>query len=307
MFVSLALLLATAPMQDPPSQNPPVPGSTTVLGDVVVTGRRAEETARSFIADVAAPTRNRGLARWNTPLCVGVAGLQPAIAQPIVDRISDVAYSLGVEVGAPGCNANALIVATEDGAGMARGLVDAKPRTFKPGSLQMSQSDKELEAFQAASRPIRWWQISTPTNSETGERAIRLAGDVDNAGNPVAPRISSFGSRLTTSIRDDMSRVIIIADIDDISGLTVQQLSDYFAMVTLAQIASDAETADYDTILNLFAEPGTVSGLTEWDFAYLGGLYSASQARRNATQQTGAVASAIGSARREQVRETPEE
>lgn len=303
MFAPLAMLfMATAPMQDPPEQDP-----ATVLGDVVVTGRRAEETARLFIDDVAAPTRNRGLARWNTPLCVGVAGLQPAIAQPIVDRISDIAYSLGVEVGAPGCTANTLIVATEDGAGMARGLVDAKPRTFKPGSLQMNQSDSELEAFQAASRPVRWWQISTPTNSETGERAIRLAGDVDNAGNPVAPRLSSFGSRLTTSIRDDMTRVIIIADIDDISGLSVRQISDYFAMVTLAQIASDAETANYDTILNLFDEPGTLTGLTEWDFAYLGGLYSASQSRRNASQQTGAVASAIGSARRGQVSETPQE
>ena len=104
-----------------------------------------------------------------------------------------------------------------------------------------------------------------------------------------------------------MSRVIVIADIDDIAGLSVQQLSDYFAMVTLAQIASDAETAGYDTVLNLFDERTTVTGLTEWDFAYLGGLYTASQARRNATQQAGAVASAIGTARRDQVRDEPED
>ena len=296
MFASLAaVLLATAPMQEPNPQTP-----ATSLSDVVIEGRRATEVARSFIADVAAPTQNRGLARWNTPLCVGVANLRQPTAQAIIDRISDIADSLGVRIGAPGCSPNALIIATDDGASLARALVDSRRRAFDAGSRQMTQSDRELEAFQADARPVRWWQISTPTNSETGERAIRLAGDVDASGNPVAPQVNSFASRLSTSIRDDMTRVIIIADIDDIAGLSIQQLSDYFAMLTLVQIAADADTSDYDTVLNLFTDRDAVDGLTAWDMAYMQGLYSSSQRRLNPNQQVGTVAAAIARERREQ-------
>lgn len=295
MLASLAaLLLATAPQEQAPSSQ---------LDDVVVAGRRAEALAREFVAGVAAPTNRRGLARWNTPLCVGVANLRADAAQAIVDRISDVADSLGVQIGAPGCRANALIVATDDGAALARGMVESYRRTFDAGSTQMNQSDRDLELFQSQQRPVRWWQVSTPTNSDTGERAVRLAGDVDDMGNPAAPIVSSLGSRLNSNIRDDMSRVIIIADIDDITGLSTTQLADYFAMVTLAQIGADAETGQFDTVLNLFDERETVTGLTEWDLTYLEGLYTASQRRINGSAQAGAVASAAARRHRERARE----
>lgn len=295
MLASLAaLLLATAPQEQAQSSQ---------LDDVVVAGRRADALAREFISDVAAPAGRRGLARWNTPLCVGVANLRAEAAQAIVDRISDVADSLDVEIGAPGCRANALIVATDDGAALARSMVESRRRTFDSGSTQMNQSDRDLELFQGQQRPVRWWQVSTPTNSDTGERAIRLPGDVDEMGNPEAPVVTSFGSRLNSSIRDDMTRVIIIADIDDIAGLSTAQLADYFAMVTLAQIGADAETGQFDTVLNLFAERETITGLTEWDLTYLEGLYSASQRRINGEAQAGAVASAAARRHRERARQ----
>lgn len=293
MLAALAALALVAAPQETPSR----------LDDVVVSGRRAEALARDFIADVAAPTNRRGLARWNTPLCVGVVNLRRDTAQAIVDRISDVAAHLDVRIGQPGCTANALIIVTEDGAALARDLVQARRRAFDAGSTQMNQSDRDLELFQAQQRPVRWWQISTPTNADTGERAIRLAGDVDAAGNPKAPEVHSFGSRLTSSIRDDMSRVIVIADIDDIAGLSSVQLADYFAMVTLAQIAADADTTNYDTVLNLFDDRGGVTGLTAWDFTYLEGLYSAAQNRINASQQAAAVASAAARRHRERAEE----
>lgn len=295
MLASLAaLLLATAPQEQAQSSQ---------LEDVVVAGRRAEALAREFVAGVAAPTNRRGLARWNTPLCVGVANLRADAAQAIVDRISDVADSVGVEIGAPGCRANALIVATNDGAALARGMVENYRRTFDAGSTQMNQSNRDLELFQSQDRPVRWWQVSTPTNSDTGQRAIRLAGDLGDSGGPAAPSVSTFGSRLNSNIRDDMSRVIIIADIDDIAGLSTTQLADYFAMITLAQIGADAETRQFDTVLNLFDERETVTGLTEWDFTYLEGLYTASQRRINGSAQADAVASAAARRHRDRARE----
>jgi hypothetical protein len=291
MFMGLlaGLLMATSPQQDPP----PDPNSAR-LDDVVVEGRRLEQLAREFISDVAAPTRQRGLARWNTRLCVGVAGLRRDLAQNIIDRISDVAGELGVAVGDPGCKPNALIVAAEDGSSFATAMVSARRRAFDVGSLQITQNDRALENFMSADRPVRWWQVSVPTDSTTGRRAIRLAGD------DAPPVISVFAaSRVVSQIRDDMSKVVVIMDMDDITGLTSAQLSDYLAMVVLAQIDADADSSSYNTVLNLFDDPAGVEGLTEWDRAYLRGLYEAEQNRINTGSQARNVADAVVRARRE--------
>lgn len=300
MLVSvLALALGLSSPQTPPAPPPQHP-EVTRLEDVVVDARQLEEMARDFIEDVAAPNRRRGLARWNTPLCIGVANLRRDAAQAIIDRISDVAADLGVDIGAPGCTANTLIVATDDGAGMARALVERRRRAFRNGSLQMTQTKSALEAFQSDDRPVRWWQISTPVDSESGQRAIRLPGDTDGGDRPSAPVLYVFGaSRIVSQMRDDMSKVIIIVEVDDVEGLTTNQLADYMAMVTLAQIDDDAESARYDTVLNLFDAPDMVAGLTDWDMAYLRGLYSAEQNRINPNAQAGNVADAVIRARRE--------
>src|SRR6476661_3151834 len=137
--LGLALALS-APQTAPPPQDP----APTTLEDVVVERRALEDMARDFMEDVAAPNRRRGLARWNTPLCVGVASLQKDVAQAIIDRVSDVAGELGVRIGEPGCDANALIVASDDGAGMARALVQRRPRAFDVGSTQMMQRPSAL-------------------------------------------------------------------------------------------------------------------------------------------------------------------
>ncbi|HYC69145.1 hypothetical protein [Brevundimonas sp.] len=292
----LSLALVSQPMQEArPQEAEPV----TRLEDVVVDARALETMARDFIDDVAAPTRRRGLARWNRPLCVGVANLHRDVAQAVVDRISDVADALGVQTEAPGCEANVLIIAADDGAALARLMVERSPRRFDVGSLQMTQGDQALEEFQAAERPVRWWQISMPVN-ELGERAIRLAGDTNpRGGGPTAPKFHvSFASRIRSDIRDDLFRTIIIADIDDISGLSVQQVADYLAMVTLAQIDNDADSAGYDTVMNLFEAPDAVSGLTEWDMAYLRGLYTAEQNRLNPDSQAGVIARLLARDRR---------
>ncbi len=61
-------------------------------------------------------------------------------------------------------------------------------------------------------------------------------------------------------------------------------------MVAMAQIDPEAETAAYDTVLNLFDAPGEVSGLTDWDRSYLAALYDAELNRRSPNQQGGEVA-----------------
>jgi hypothetical protein len=278
-------------------QVPPAPPQTqeapaTQLDEVVVTGRQLDQMIEQFVGQVAEPNNHRGMARWNRRLCVGVANLRPEAAQYIVDRVSTVAEDLGLTTGDPGCRPNLLIVATEDGEAASRTMVREREKDFREGGAGMDRGRAALIDFQETDRPIRWWQVSLPVDSESGTRAVRLPGDCeqpacampDGAAMGYAPvTYMNSASRLRTDIVDDIFRTVVIVDIDDVSDLSILQLADYIAMVSLAQINPDADTSAYGTILNVFADPSAVPTLTSWDLAYLQGLYGAEQSDRNRT------------------------
>ena len=67
--------------------------------------------------------------------------------------------------------------------------------------------------------------------------------------------------------------MIIIVDATKLTGTTWQQLADYLAVVSLAQINPKTNPAAFDSILNLFSNPAAYSGLTDWDRSYFEALY----------------------------------
>lgn len=303
VFLALTLALAAggASAQDPSRQLPVAPPSAQ-LGDVVVEGRRLEALVREFVNEVSQPANNRGLARWNRPICVGAVNLRSEVGQYVIDRISDVARELDVEAGEPGCRPNILIVAAADGAALASALVEDRPRNFDLRHNGTDAGTAAFRAFRTGNQPVRWWQISLPIDSDTGGRAVRLPGDA------APPLIRVFAaSRLRTQIRDDMVRSIIIVDVDRLGGATLVQLADYLALVALAQVDGEAETEGYPTILNLFADPASApAGLTDWDRSYLTALYEHDQLRINRNSQVRAVAEAVTGDRRAAAETAPD-
>jgi len=293
LVLACALAAGTASAQEPAGPPPAQPSAQ--LEDVVVEGRQLEAMVRSFVTDVSQPANNRGLARWNRPICVGAVNLRMDIARYVVDRISDVARELEIGAGEPGCRPNVLIVAAVDGAGLASALVEDRPRNFDLRHNGTDAGTRALRNFRTGDQPVRWWQISMPIDSETGQRAVRLPGDDQ------PPRIYVFAaSRLRTQIRDDMVRSIIIVDVERLGGASLVQLADYLTLVALAQVDAEADTAPYPTILNLFADPASApAGLTEWDRSYLTALYEHDQLRINRNSQVRAVAEAVARDRRE--------
>lgn len=263
----------TAPPAAPPRPQEPAQSATT-LEDVVVEQRRLEEFVKDFVGEVAAPAPSRGLARWQGGICVGVVNLRNVAGQYIADRISQVGMDLGLTPGDPGCKPNIVVAFTTDGAALASGLVGQNRRAFRMGG-SVNRDIVALRAFESSDAPVRWWHVSIPVDSETGERAVRLPGDIDpSTGQPSAPTTSVFAaSRLNTQIRDDMNKVMIIVDVDGMASTNLTQLADYLAFVALAQVDPDAETAGFDTILNVFDAPRSVDGLTDWDMSYLSSLY----------------------------------
>lgn len=300
MSMSLALMAAIAALQAAPQQS----ADPDALPDVVVQGRSLDEATREFVGQVAAPPRGRGLALWRGRVCVGAVGFQQEAGQYLVDRVSTVAEDLGVTIGEPGCTANVVIAGAEDGQAMARELVSRERRAFDTNISGANRPDGALEDFIGSTRPIRWWHVSLPVDSETGAAAVRIPGQCTGSCDSIydyAPTISvNAASRLNSQIRDDLQKVIIVLDVDALGDASFTQVADYVSMIALAQVDPQADTRGFNTILNLF-QPAVATDeyLTDWDLAYLRGLYSADQTENNARRNASAVADAMADARLE--------
>jgi hypothetical protein len=299
-----AALLTTSPQTAPQAAAPdPVTEAPIVLEDVTVTGRSLDTLIEDFVSEVAEPNRNRGLARWRGTVCVSVANLKGEAAQYLVDRISTVAEDLGLRPGAPGCRPNLLIIATEDSSTLAHTLVAEHRDKFRMGASGTDRGMAALRDFQETDRPVRWWQQTMLVDSQTGMRAVRLPGECRAPCASVfdeVPVIPVFAaSRLSTQLINDILRMVVIIDVDEVSDLSILQLADYVAMVSLAQIDPDADTARYASILNVLDDPTVADGLTNWDLTYLQGLYGAERNRVNIASERSLIEQSI---RREHTR-----
>ncbi|MBO9502458.1 hypothetical protein [Brevundimonas sp. A19_0] len=283
LALSVALMAQDPAPQDPARQDPVRP--VTVEG-VTVEGRQqsARERAIPFVREIIAPARRSEPARWAEPVCVQVLNLEGEAARYMADRVATVASDVGLRVEEGGCEPNILIALTDDSDRMAHDLVDARRRQFVLGSAGTDRGREALAAFQASDAPVRWWHVSLPVDIYTGRATVRLPGqppfsfppqgitkpsDLGEYGQVVA------GSRLLNHSQNNLQQVIIIVDVARAEGTGLIELTDYVAMVALAQIDPDAEIGGYDTILNLFTD-GAVHPpyMTDWDWAFLTGLYT---------------------------------
>ena len=253
----------------------PEPAPVPIVGDdvedITITGQRPAALRKlmlDFIVEIGDPvSRNRGYARWRDDVCVGVHNLADrAAAQFVADRISLVALELGLEPGEPGCRANLNIIFTPDGSDTADRLLKSAPRAFRPfaGAGGTTQGVAELERFRTSEQPVRWWQI-TMIVDELGQPAMDLGFGM--------PQIRGSNSRIKNSVSDALWGSIVIVDTSKLANVNWLQLTDYLAMVSLAQVKPDGAPAGYDSILNLFGAGQPPAGLTTMDRTYLHALY----------------------------------
>ena len=69
--------------------------------------------------------------------------------------------------------------------------------------------------------------------------------------------------------------VIVVVDLRRTEGMELGPLTDYVAMMSLAQIRQNSDLGDAPTILRLFDETDSAGaqGLSPWDQAFLKSLY----------------------------------
>ncbi|NUN67574.1 hypothetical protein HCU40_23410 [Pseudanabaena biceps] len=295
-LLAAAALTAQPAPQAAPAQDPSSPAPVELEG-LTITGRRLDDVISDFVSEASAPIRRRGLARWRDPVCVGVVNLRADAAAFIADRVTAVAADLGVDTGGEGCRPNIAVIATDDAGALAAALTEARRRAFRTGATGTDRGGAALRDFVETERPVRWWQTSLPIDSRTGQRAVRAPGECTGACASIydfAPVIVvDSASLLRSTVIDNLQRAIVIIDVDDIQNVSLAQLADYVAMVSLAQIDPNAQTDSYASILNVFAMPDTAEGLTEWDRAYLAGLYNSEQNLRSTIGNHGDIVASI--------------
>lgn len=287
LFICLALAEASAQPEAP--QQP----------DIVVTGVRAEQ-AQSFAQQVSAvPAAVNQLARWDDDICLRLAGLGPEQGQYVVDRVSQRAAAVGLSAGGSQCNPNVFVFFAADADAFTRRLVDEQKPLFAYYHEEhvVTLGRDALTDFAETSRPVRWWHVT----QVRGADGTRLGSDQAGNSSPPPPTemqaradgftglqaVRSNGSRTRAPERQDFNRAIIVVDGPRVAAYPMHAIADYIAMVTLAQIDPNARVESYPTILNLFADDADAApaGMTDWDTAYLNGLYRSTRNAASATQQ----------------------
>lgn len=232
--------------------------------EIIVSARppKKAESVRRFI-DRVSPSipRDYPPARFTDPICVGSSGLPPAAGQTIVDRVSEIALSVGLRIGAPGCTPNILILFVVDGRAEVRKL--ARRGSAGLNGQSLADIDRILEEPGSARA---WTQVET--RSRDGDRPSRAPND------PAVLNIAT-STRLSSPVRRDILRSTILIDRDAVAGRDLRQVADYAAMRALTG-ARSRPGADASSILAVFApdNEGQTPHLTEFDRRYLEGLYA---------------------------------
>ena len=309
MRIALLIVLTTLALAS--FSKPAVAQQATSDEQVVVVGTEpTREAVRRFVDQMAiTPPSVNQLARWDRRICPGVAGLRTRYAQFLIDRMAQRAFDVGLDVGRPGCGANVLIVVSPDPDAIARELATEHMRAM--GVLnwrgRAALSRAHLQRFVESDAPVRWWHVN---RMYTRDGEI-IDGSGPSPGMPTPNDPSSPGrsgsilpnnvpvmmmpgnaTRVGRMTRQDFRTAFIIVDAHALEAISFnwEGLADYIAMVSLAQLDPQADTSGYPTILNLFAPRGeTVRALTDWDIAYLRGLYDATRDARSANQQEGEI------------------
>lgn len=296
LLLTAAMVLALGGQEREPPATPD-PEAANRLADVVISGENLRTRTEAFVAQLAAPPQRRGLARWAGRVCVGAVNIRPDIAQAVIDRVSTLALDLRLRIGEPGCTPNVVVIFTDDAPALADAMVESDPAAFHMGVGGLDRGRAALETFRTSEAPVRWWHVSMPVIGASGQRAVRMPGDIG----PIYVPGEGIVNR-GRPISDNLNKVIIVLDVRKLGDVTLPQLTDYIGMVAMAQIDPEGETGAFDTVMNLFGNPAGTPGLSDWDALYLQALYNGPRERINPDRQAADIARILRRASRAQER-----
>lgn len=215
-------------------------------------------------APASAQSGDEPLARFEDPVCPGIAGLREDAAEFMVGRIRANLEAFGRRLAPAGdCKPNLVVAFVQSG----QDFVDALAR--QNGWLFAEMSQDARQAVLAETGPARVL-LRVRARSRDGMPIARRENLVD------LPQTEMWmaHSKIYTATRNDIFSALVLFDRDAVDGRTIEQLADYATFRALTETLPQTAETRRDSILALF-DPGGASpaGLTEFDRAYLGELY----------------------------------
>jgi hypothetical protein len=231
--------------------------------------------------------------RWRGPVCPSATGLRPEFNDLVARRIVSTAQSIGALTAAgQKCAVNIEVVFTSTPQelldkidqqypwllGSARRSGDthitrAVQSWYGTGTRQEAPPDRPVVGFNRPNPKMA--QGSTPVEFAPSAASAGLATDAPYGG--VAPS-GQAESYLTARLRSELVHVLVIVDSSKLLKLSLEQVSDYIAMISLTRITTLDTCNQLPSILDLLAESCSSrpppTGLTPADAAFLKALYS---------------------------------
>lgn len=252
---------------------------------VTVTGTKLREAVGKFTRAFAVPTEVMDkIARWDRPICPLVVGRDAHTAAFITQHIKYVALAAGAPVNTDAaCTPNIEIVFTTT----PQALLDSV-RKNDPDHLGYATSLAQMDALATITRPIQAW-YTTETVDLNRHRVVdsgqtRGEGVEVQRDPPVYVRsvTRSNGNHINDGIHSGLNHVLIVVDTTRLAGQEIVPLSDYISMLTLTQLGSLDICQQLPSVVNMLAADcdHAVDGLTQFDLAYLQGLYRMGASRK---------------------------
>jgi hypothetical protein len=253
---------------------------TAPTESVTVTATKSREVFSKFVKGFAAPTKLMGkIARWDRRICPLVLGQKSNFNTFIAQRVKYVALAAGARINPePSCIPNIEIVFTTT----PQDLID-HVRQHQPYFLGYVESGAEINKLATVTRPIQAW-YTTETVDAHGLHQVDVgwlqganipSADVHGDALSTAPSYASTGGRINDGITSGFNHVLIVVDSTRLAGQKIVPLADYISMLALTQLNSLEDCPQQPSIVSLLAAncDHAVDGLTEFDLAYLHGLY----------------------------------
>lgn len=266
---------AATPATAPPTDARPAAN----LDAITVQGNKAREEVRrevdQFVHSAMVHYWDRPLLRWSTPVCPLVAGLPLDQGEFMLRRLSLVIHSVDAPLAPEKCKPNFLVLVTSQPDELLANLRKKRPQLF-----DLHDGMGKIKHFLKTDRPVRVW---FDWEYGGGGAALATAAAITGSASPSAagaggdyPILNSANSRLSYSAPRSINAAIIAVDLPAMKGVNLAQLSDYVAMVGLAELNLDQDLSGTPSVLRLFSRDGgaPTDGMSFWDTALLKSLYS---------------------------------
>ena len=249
--------------------------------EVTASREKMRHEIQTFVHKV---TRLEGefVGRWGEFVCPMAVGVSDAQAQFIQSRIIEVQNTVRKKKSKPDakCKANLFVIITNEADQV---LADWKERD--PGMFRWKS--REGVSRSGGTGPVRTWHNAILTISDVGavNSASALPQVAGNAQITTGSRLNisapscPLNGRIVAGCWEHINAVVVLVDASKTGKASLAQLADFISVVSLSQIDLSADLGGIDSILRLFAQPQPEvppAGITEWDYAFLNGLYRAS-------------------------------